>query len=67
MSIDTNKLEQFKRVPSQLHKYRRYIKQIKESHGSVMNFILKERVRWDDVNPKAQSFANQGSGTFTSI
>lgn len=29
---------------------------IKSQYGSVMNFILKERVRWTDLTPKAGPF-----------
>lgn len=29
---------------------------IKEQYGSVMSFILKERVKWDDLKPKGKPF-----------
>lgn len=53
---DTNRLEEFKRIPSQLHRYRKYIADVKENYGSIMNFILKERVKWDDLTPKGEPF-----------
>lgn len=54
----TNDLAKFKRLPSDLRRYRAFIASIKESHGSVMNFIMKERVKWEDITPRATPFQN---------
>ncbi|KAI9654733.1 MAG: hypothetical protein M1831_005320 [Alyxoria varia] len=53
---ETNRLELFKRYPSELRKYRVYVQKIKDEYGSVMNFILKQRLRWQDLNPKGSPF-----------
>jgi len=59
----TNRLEIFKRTPSDLRRYRIFLAKIKASHGSVMGFIMKERVKWEDVTPNATPF--QDDCTFT--
>ena len=56
----TNHLELFRRVPSELRKYRKYIARIKDDYGSVMDFILKERVKWAEVVPKGAPFQCPG-------
>ena len=50
------------RVPTDLRKYLEYTAKIKAAYGSVMNFVLKERLRWtDDLKPKGETyFENQG-------
>ena len=58
--IRMNRLELFNRLPSDLRRYRAYISRIKESHGSVMKFILQERVKWDDLTPKGRPFESPG-------
>lgn len=56
-----NRLEQFKRVPSELRRYRKYIADVKASHGSVMEFILRERLGWNGVVPSNKAaFASSG-------
>lgn len=57
---DENRLQDFKRVPSQLHKYRKYIADVKREHGSIMNYILKERVHWANLTPNGAPFTNPG-------
>lgn len=56
-----NRLEQFKRLPSQLHAYRKHMGQLKAEYGSVMNFILKYRVQWDDLTARGQPFQYKGA------
>ena len=34
---------------------------LKAEHGSVMNFILKNRVQWDDLTPRGQPFEYDGT------
>lgn len=57
----TNRLEQFKRLPSQLHEYRRHMGMLKAKHGSVMDYIVKHRVRWDDLTARGKPFEYQGT------
>ncbi|KAL8695908.1 MAG: hypothetical protein Q9224_003085 [Gallowayella concinna] len=50
--IEDNQLDRFVRVPSDHRKYLEYNAQLKKEHGSVMNFVIKERLCWPDLNPK---------------
>ncbi|KAL1953942.1 hypothetical protein VTO42DRAFT_2020 [Malbranchea cinnamomea] len=50
--IDSKKIDRFMRVPSDLRKYLEYTAKIKEVYGSVMNFVVTERLHWDDLKPK---------------
>lgn len=46
--IRTGRLADFQRWPSDLRRYRKYTWELKRNHGSVMNFMLKERLRWSE-------------------
>lgn len=49
------------RVPTDLRKYLEYTAKIKEAHGSIFTFIVKERLHWDDLKPKGTTpFENPG-------
>ncbi|KAJ5174710.1 uncharacterized protein N7482_000587 [Penicillium canariense] len=50
--IRTNRIDRFQRVPSDLRKYLEYTARIKAEYGSVMRFVVKERLRWGDGNPE---------------
>jgi hypothetical protein len=52
-------------VPSDLRKYLEYTAQIKAAYGSVMQFVVKERLGWGDGNtqdlqPKGGPFEFEG-------
>ena len=49
--VGTNRLDLFRRLPSDLRQYRKYIFDLKRSHGSVLAFVQHERLRWEDVTP----------------
>ncbi|KAJ5390006.1 uncharacterized protein N7496_001074 [Penicillium cataractarum] len=44
----TNRIDRFQRVPSELRKYLEYMSQIKAEYGSVMRFVVTERLCWGD-------------------
>ncbi|CEJ55901.1 hypothetical protein PMG11_02131 [Penicillium brasilianum] len=44
----TNRIDRFQRVPSELRKYLEYMAQIKAEYGSVMRFVVTERLCWGD-------------------
>ncbi|KAL1868679.1 hypothetical protein Daus18300_005813 [Diaporthe australafricana] len=46
--IRTDSLADFRRWPSELRRYREYIWELKRAYGSVMNFMLKERLGWSE-------------------
>ncbi|KAF3072106.1 hypothetical protein V8C43DRAFT_226856 [Trichoderma afarasin] len=45
--IRTNNLERFQRVPSDLRRYKAFTYRLGKIHGSIANFVLRERLRWD--------------------
>lgn len=53
--IRGNRLDLFKRVPSQLRLYRAYCQKLIGEYGSIMNFVLKERLQWEDMKCSASS------------
>lgn len=62
---ETNRIDRFQRVPSDLRKYLEYTAQIKAEYGSVMQFVVKERLGWGDGNtqdlqPKGGPFEFEG-------
>ncbi|KAI0470142.1 hypothetical protein F4859DRAFT_120624 [Xylaria cf. heliscus] len=52
-----NRIDLFRRVPSELRKYIEYTWKLKQEYGSVMNFILTQRLHWDvPITPKGKPF-----------
>lgn len=63
---DSNRIDRFQRLPSDLRKYLEYTAQIKAQYGSVMRFVVKERLHWgdgdmEDLKPKGRPFEFDGS------
>jgi hypothetical protein len=63
----TNRIDRFQRVPSELRKYLEYMAQIKAEYGSVMRFVVKERLGWgdgslEDLRPRGGPFEYAGKG-----
>ncbi|GJC77832.1 N-acetylglucosamine-induced protein 1 [Colletotrichum liriopes] len=46
--VATNRLDLFQRVPSELRRYRLFIHHLIKEHGSVMDFVLKHRLGWQE-------------------
>ncbi|EKD13617.1 hypothetical protein MBM_08335 [Drepanopeziza brunnea f. sp. 'multigermtubi' MB_m1] len=42
----SNALAAFQRVPSDLRRYLAYSHALRQTHGSVMNFVVRERLGW---------------------
>ncbi|KAI0203748.1 hypothetical protein F4808DRAFT_386195 [Astrocystis sublimbata] len=52
-----NRLDLFQRKPSELRRYLEYNWKLKQDYGSVMNFILTQRLQWDvPITPKGKPF-----------
>ncbi|KAI1911376.1 hypothetical protein LOZ61_003899 [Ophidiomyces ophidiicola] len=49
--VETNQINRFLRLPSDLRRYLEYMAQIKAQYGSVLDFIIQERLRWDSLEP----------------
>ncbi|KAL1842276.1 hypothetical protein VTJ49DRAFT_5661 [Mycothermus thermophilus] len=45
--VAENRLDLFQRVPSDLRRYRAFVWKLKRDYGSVMHFILSERLGWE--------------------
>ncbi|KXS93343.1 hypothetical protein AC579_4526 [Pseudocercospora musae] len=56
--IRENRLQLFQRVPSDLRLYREYCSKLIREYGSIMNFVLRERLRWHDVSPSGAPFSD---------
>ncbi|KAK8125341.1 uncharacterized protein PG998_001100 [Apiospora kogelbergensis] len=55
--VATNRLDRFQRVPSDLRRYLAYNWQLRRDHGSIMNFVLNQRLRWAmPITPKGAPF-----------
>ncbi|KAI9778714.1 MAG: hypothetical protein M1839_007945 [Geoglossum umbratile] len=52
--IKSNRIDLFRRVPSNLRRYLEYMAKLEKTHGSVMNFVIKERLRWADLTPQSE-------------
>ncbi|MCJ1380595.1 hypothetical protein MMC17_003703 [Xylographa soralifera] len=51
--IRTNRIDLFQRIPSDLRRYLAYNYKLRKEYGSVMNFVLKERLQWTDFTPSS--------------
>ena len=48
-------------MPSDLRRYLEYNAKLKRQYGSVMNFVLQERLRWESVCMKGEApFSDPG-------
>lgn len=55
--VSQNRLELFQRVPSELRRYLGFTWKLRQDYGSVMNFILTQRLRWTmPITPKGRPF-----------
>ncbi|KAI5838232.1 hypothetical protein DFP73DRAFT_503375 [Morchella snyderi] len=50
--IENNRLEDLKRVPSDLRRYISWSNKTREKYGTIQAFVLKERLGWKDLKPK---------------
>ncbi|KAL9047457.1 MAG: hypothetical protein Q9206_006772 [Seirophora lacunosa] len=57
--IEDNQLDRFVRVPSDLRRYLEYNAKLKKEHGSVMDYVVKERLQWTGLEAhSAVSFSD---------
>ncbi|KAL8997299.1 MAG: hypothetical protein Q9169_003391 [Polycauliona sp. 2 TL-2023] len=67
-AIEHNELDRFVRVPSDHRKYLEYNAQLKKKHGSVMEFVLKERLQWTGLEQQDPApFRDPATGRCSSI
>lgn len=53
-------------MPSELRRYRHFTHRLEKDYGSIMNFMVNERLKWDTMQPKGEPFQFDGQygGTF---
>ncbi|KAJ4351868.1 uncharacterized protein N0V89_007212 [Didymosphaeria variabile] len=54
--ISINRVDKFHRVPSELRRYRQFTHRLVKEYGSIMNFIVGERLQWKTMSPKGRPF-----------
>lgn len=55
-TVARNRLHLLERVPSELRRYLKFIYYLKQEHGTVMNYLLKHRLHWEEpVVPKGKT------------
>ncbi|KAK3905850.1 hypothetical protein C8A05DRAFT_12360 [Staphylotrichum tortipilum] len=55
--VAQNRLELFQRLPSDLRSYLGFTWKLRQDYGSVMNFILTQRLGWDlPITPRGRPF-----------
>jgi hypothetical protein len=55
--VAQNRLDLFQRVPSDLRRYLAFTWKLRQDYGSVMNFILTQRLRWTPpITPRGRPF-----------
>jgi hypothetical protein len=64
--VAANRLDQFTRVPSELRRYRQYTERLVREYGSVMRFVLDERLGWRDSRAGEGRF-DEGGGMYLSM
>ncbi|OCK76074.1 hypothetical protein K432DRAFT_385716 [Lepidopterella palustris CBS 459.81] len=55
-TIRKNRIDLFHRVPSELRRYRQYTFELEKEYGSILNFIVNERLQWQNMKPKGRPF-----------
>ncbi|KAK8169203.1 hypothetical protein BKA80DRAFT_269006 [Phyllosticta citrichinensis] len=58
--VASNRLGDLVRKPSELRRYRHYTHELVRNYGSIVNFVQKERLKWDDLTPRGPPFSNPG-------
>jgi len=58
--IHDNRLDLFLRVPSDLRRYREYSAKLVREYGTVMAFVMQERLRWQSLEPRGKPFEEPG-------
>ncbi|KAK3075128.1 hypothetical protein LTR53_001812 [Teratosphaeriaceae sp. CCFEE 6253] len=61
--IADNRLDLFQRVPRDLRLYKEYCARLVEEYGSVMEFVMRERLGWQDLSPRGEPFEHASDHT----
>ena len=63
MWSESNRVDKFHRMPSELRRYRQFTHRLEKDYGSIMNFIVNERLKWGSMEPKGKPFELDGMCT----
>ncbi|KAH0543544.1 hypothetical protein FGG08_002105 [Glutinoglossum americanum] len=55
IKAETNRIDLLRRAPIDLRRYLEYMAKLVRDYGSVMNFVLKERLQWTDLTPRGEA------------
>ena len=58
--IHDNRLNLFELLPSDLRRYREYCAKVMKEYGTVMAFVMQERMKWRDLTPQGRPFTEPG-------
>lgn len=58
--VNSNRLGDLVRKPSELRRYRHYTWELVNKYGSIVNFVQHERLKWHDLTPRGPPFSNPG-------
>ena len=53
-------MDKFHRLPSELRRYRQFTHSLVKVYGSIMKFIVEERLGWEGVVAKGAPFECEG-------
>ncbi|KAK8193876.1 hypothetical protein HDK77DRAFT_461599 [Phyllosticta capitalensis] len=56
--VNSNRLGDLVRKPSELRRYRHYTWELVNKYGSIVNFVQNERLKWHDLTPRGPPFSN---------
>lgn len=51
-----DRIDKFHRKPSELRRYRLYTHRLVKEYGSILNFIVSQRLQWENMVPRGQPF-----------
>lgn len=51
-----DRVDKFHRKPSELRRYRQFTHRLVKEYGSIMNFMVNERLQWESMEPKGRPF-----------
>jgi hypothetical protein len=61
MRTGSDRVDRFHRKPSELRRYRAFTYRLVNDYGSIMNFIVNERLQWESMEPKGRPFQFDGT------
>ena len=66
-TIRANHIDDFRRAPLDHRNYLCYMARLKKEHGSVMDYVQHQRLKWTDLEAKGSAFEDPGLWFFLSF